>query len=419
VLRVMFLNGPLYIRILVALVLGVIAGIALGARAVHIALPAQIVIQFLNAIAAPLIMVAVIRALVTADVSGKDAVRMGVQFTFNTLVAITIGLLIANTLKPGLHAQFDHPAGAPDAARKDPWAQLLSNLPSNLLRPIVEGNTVGAIIVALAVALALRKLPADSRASAAKAAQIAFDCLVIMLHWVIAVVPLAIFCKVASIVGEKGFAPFKALGAFIIAVLLGLSIQFCFYMVRLRLGSWVRPHRMLRGGRDAFVMAFSTASSTATLPVTYDCLRNKIGVSEKSATLGALVGSNFNHDGTALYEATSALFISQLIGMHLSLAQQIMVVLTSVVASVGAAGIPEAGLITMTLVFNAVGLPTEFIVILVTVDWLLDRCRTMINCVGDVTVCCILDGRKPPQNSEVERIVAQIEAQPALCEAAD
>ena len=93
----------------------------------------------------------------------------------------------------------------------------------------------------------------------------------------------------------------------------------------------------------------------------------------------------------------SALFISQLIGMHLSLPQQIMVVLTSVVASVGAAGIPEAGLITMTLVFNAVGLPTEFIVILVTVDWLLDRCRTMINCVGDVTVCCILDGRKAPE----------------------
>src|SRR6185295_13718080 len=108
------------------------------------------------------------------------------------------------------------------------------------------------------------------------------------------------------------------------------------------------------------------------------------------------VGSNFNHDGTALYEAMSALFVSQLLGWDLSIGQQIMVVLTSVVASIGAAGIPEAGLITMTLVFNAVGLPTGLIVVLVTVDWLLDRCRTMINCIGDVTVCCILDGRKQP-----------------------
>jgi len=142
-------------------------------------------------------------------------------------------------------------------------------------------------------------------------------------------------------------------------------------------------------------------------------------VSEKSATLGALVGSNFNHDGTALYEAMSALFISQLIGMDLSIGQQIMVVLTSVVASVGAAGIPEAGLITMTLVFNAVGLPTEFIVILVTVDWLLDRCRTMINCIGDVTVCCILDGRRAPQIDDEQEPLAPAPLLVACAEPAD
>jgi DAACS family dicarboxylate/amino acid:cation (Na+ or H+) symporter len=108
-----------------------------------------------------------------------------------------------------------------------------------------------------------------------------------------------------------------------------------------------------------------------------------------------LVGANFNNDGTALYEAMAALFISQLIGQHLSLAQQGVLVVMAVIASVGAAGIPEAGLVTMTAVFHAVGLPVEYIPILLTVDWFLDRCRTAMNVMGDVTVSCVLDGKTP------------------------
>jgi Na+/H+-dicarboxylate symporter len=148
--------------------------------------------------------------------------------------------------------------------------------------------------------------------------------------------------------------------------------------------------------RDALTMAFSTGSSTATMPVTYQCLTEKVGVREKSASMGALVGANFNNDGTALYEAMAALFVAQLLGQHLSIGQQLTIVLTSIVASVGAAGIPEAGLVTMTLVFTAVGLPVEYIALLLTVDWFLDRCRTTINVLGDVNVSCLLDGRTKP-----------------------
>jgi Na+/H+-dicarboxylate symporter len=148
--------------------------------------------------------------------------------------------------------------------------------------------------------------------------------------------------------------------------------------------------------RDALFMAFSTGSSTATMPLTYASLIEKVGVREKSASMGALVGANFNNDGTALYEAMSALFVAQLLGQHLSFVQQLLVVLTSIVASVGAAGIPEAGLVTMTLVFNAVGLPVEYIALLLTVDWFLDRCRTAINVLGDVNVSCLLDGKIKP-----------------------
>jgi DAACS family dicarboxylate/amino acid:cation (Na+ or H+) symporter len=129
------------------------------------------------------------------------------------------------------------------------------------------------------------------------------------------------------------------------------------------------------------------------MPLTYQLLREKVGLREQSASMGALVGSNFNNDGTALYEAMAALFVAQLLGLHLTLGQQFLVALTSVVASVGAAGIPEAGLVTMTMVFRAVALPTDYIALLLTIDWLLDRCRTAINVMGDVTVSCLLDGK--------------------------
>jgi DAACS family dicarboxylate/amino acid:cation (Na+ or H+) symporter len=235
-------------------------------------------------------------------------------------------------------------------------------------------------------------LKGEKRELLERGVSVAFDLVITILHWVIAVVPFAVFGKVASIVGQSGFAPFRALGFFVLAVLCALALQAAYYLVRIRLGSWARPLPLLRALRDALVMAFSTASSTATMPITFARLRS-FGLRERSASLGALVGSNFNNDGTALYEAMCALFIAQLLGFELSLSAQVMVVLTSIVASVGAAGIPEAGLVTMTLVFTAVGLPTEYIALLLTVDWFLDRCRTTINVLGDVNVACLLDGK--------------------------
>jgi Na+/H+-dicarboxylate symporter len=165
-------------------------------------------------------------------------------------------------------------------------------------------------------------------------------------------------------------------------------------LVRIRRGSWVRPGHFLKSASEALTVAFSTASSTATLPVTYRCAVSKLGVRPANASLGVMVGGSMNNDGTALYEAVAALFIAQAIGQHLSPGAQILLVLMSVVASVGAAGIPEAGLITMIAVFTAVKLPVEYIPLLLTVDWFLDRCRTAINVMGDLTVTSLLDGRE-------------------------
>jgi Na+/H+-dicarboxylate symporter len=384
---------PLYLRILIGLGLGLAVGLALGPAAKPLDWPARLVLRVLGALAPALILVAVVRAIMTASVEGKVALRLFGLLVLNTLVAIVIGLTVANVLRPGEGAELARPARAPNV-HTDVITQLLDNVPSSLLRPLVENQVIGVVLIALTFGFAARKLAARERETAERFVDLGFETVLIVLSWVIAFVPLAVFGKVASIVGTSGFAPFAALGWFVLAVLVALSLQALYYLTRIRLGSWVRPRPLLVALRDALVMAFSTASSTVTMPLTYDRLR-RVGLRERSASLGALVGSNFNNDGTALYEAMAALFVAQMLGVELSLPQQIMVVLTSVIASVGAAGIPEAGLVTMTLVFSAVKLPVEYIALLLTVDWFLDRVRTMINVMGDVNVACLLDGHSP------------------------
>ncbi|SRR5579883_1042559 len=403
---------PLALQIVIALILAVALGIALGAGhpnptnkafIENLAVPSELVLKALRALATPLIFVAVLHTLMTTHIPGKVGRRLAVLLFTNTTVAILIGLFVANTLRPGTWRHFEVP-GSASIARKnlDPWGLIKDAVPDAILQPLVNNDVLQLIVVALSFGIVLRAIKSEQIAQGKTGYQpieevigTLFEAVIRILNWVIAFVPLAVFGIVSKTVAETGFEPFKALGAFVIAVLLGLVLQACYYLIRVRFGSWVKPINFLRGGSDAFLTAFSTDSSTATMPVTFQILQDKIGLRESSASLGALVGTNFNNDGTALYEAMSALFISQVLGLHLTLGQQFVVILTSIFASVGAAGIPEAGLVTMTLVFTSVGLPTQYIALLLTVDWFLDRSRTVINVMGDMTVSSLLDGKKP------------------------
>ena len=391
---------PLYLRIVVALLLGIAVGALTGASAAWLAIPSRLVLRLLGALAPVLILVAVIRALLTIELKGSIGFRIAWLLVLNTVVAIMIGLTVANVIQPGKVAKLTPTEStAATKAALDPIQQFLDNVPKSLLGPLGDdGKVIGVIFIAIAFGIALRRFRATPVHNIVDLVEIAFGAIINVLRWIIEVIPIAVFGIVASIVGTKGFADFKALGWFVLAVIVALLLQACYYLLRVRLGSWVRPGQLLRGARDAMVMAFSTASSTATSPLTYACLKDKVGLREQSANLGALVGSNFNNDGTALYEAMAALFIAQMLGMDLSLGQQFTVVIMSVFASVGAAGIPEAGLVTMTMVFKAVALPTEYIAILLTVDWFLDRCRTVINMMGDMNIACLLDGKTRSSN---------------------
>ncbi|MBD2195302.1 MULTISPECIES: dicarboxylate/amino acid:cation symporter [Calothrix] len=411
--RPWWLRIPLTLQIAIALLLAVSLGIALGGGnpspenatfIANLAIPAELVLKALRALATPLILVAVLHTFMTTTIPGTAGRRLAVLLLTNTTVAILIGLLVANVLHPGSWGTLAAPTNAEAVASHslDPWGLFKDAVPDAILKPLVDNNVIQLIVIALSFGIVLRALKSEQIAQGKNAYQpiedviaILFEAVIRILNWVIALVPLAVFGIVAKTVAEKGFAPFQSLAAFIIAVLVALALQACYYLTRVQFGSWVNPIRFLMGGSDAFMTAFSTSSSTVTMPITFEVLQTKIGLRESSASLGALVGANFNNDGTALYEAMSALYISQVIGQHLDLGQQLIVVLTSIFASVGAAGIPNAGLVTMTLVFTSVGLPTQYIALLVTVDWFLDRCRTAINVMGDMTVSALLDGKKP------------------------
>jgi Na+/H+-dicarboxylate symporter len=409
---------PLYEQIVVALILAIFTGLLLGAGnpspaaaefAKALFIPCNLVLKALRTLATPLILLVVLHSFLTTQIPGRAGRRLAGMLLTNTVAAIIIGLVVANLVQPGKYGRIQAPTSGESVEKVakmansfDPWTLLQDSIPDAIFKPLTDNNVIQLIVIALSFGIVLRGLKAE-RAAQGKAdfhavenlITILLEATIKILTWVIYLVPVAVFGIVAKIITLQGFSPFKALGAFVIAVLLALFLQAIYYQIRITLGSWVRPPRFLWGGRDAFLTAFSTGSSVVTMPVTFKGLLEKVGLRESSASLGALVGSNFNNDGTALYEAMSALFIAQVLGLNLNLQQQFLVVLTSIFASVGAAGIPEAGLVTMTLVFTSVGLPTQYIAILLTVDWFLDRCRTAINVMGDMTVSCLLDGRTP------------------------
>jgi Na+/H+-dicarboxylate symporter len=211
------------------------------------------------------------------------------------------------------------------------------------------------------------------------------------------VAPFGIFCLVTARFGEAQAAGSLAAvlqqtGAYFGTVLAGLAVHAC---VTLPLILWMftrrNPFRFMSQMSEALLTAFSTASSTVTLPITMNCATEKAAVSKQSVDFVVPLGATINMDGTALYEAVAAIFIAQAIGVELTITSQAVVAVTATMAAIGAAGIPEAGLVTMVIVLNAVGLPLEYIGLILSVDWLLDRFRTAVNVFGDAVGSAVVD----------------------------
>jgi Na+/H+-dicarboxylate symporter len=276
---------------------------------------------------------------------------------------------------------------------------VLSLFTDNLFRSALKMELLPLIIFSIIFAAVLTTLPnVDGLKSLIEQANTALMAFVMLLMYA---APLGIFCLVAAQFGEaraeEKFADvLRQTGWYVLTVLLGLAFHaFVTLPAILYLFTRRNPYRFILQMSQAILTAFSTASSTATLPVTMECAEQNAGVSRRSVEFVLPLGATINMDGTALYEAVAAIFIAQAIGMEMTFAQQVTIAVTATLAAIGAAGIPQAGLFTMLIVLTAAGIPTEHMWLILSVDWFLDRFRTAVNCFGDACGAAVVEKTIP------------------------
>lgn len=419
---------PLYVQVLGAVLLGCLVGVLckeapiLGSSLTtkDLGTLGLLVIRLLKTLAAPLILFAILDAFIKTSITGRDGVRLVLICLFNLSVAFFIGLVIMNGFKPGLHwrdhldtlkleivsSETQAGVGKEDVSL-NPIQNLAGYVPESLIAPFLTNNVATIVLCGLlggaALRTARRRQMAEGRNSIATLesfVESTLEVLILMLEWVVKAVPLAVFGLVAQVVGATGLHIFQILGVYLATILLGLAIHsLLYYPLLAYFVGGKSPRVFLGGGADAIVTGLSCNSSLATVPVTLRCLKEKMGVSDKSARLAACVGTNLNNDGITLYEAMTALFLAQAVGWDLGLQAQIGVLLASVMASVGVAGIPEAGLIVLPLVLTSAGLPEALVAtvipLILPVDWLIARCRSGVNVMSDMVVAIALDATRP------------------------
>ena len=397
---------PLYVWVVVAVLVAIPVGWAWGNSATQLELLPKIILRALTALAAPLVVLAILSAIVTNEVKGRLGALMMIFYLINTFVAMLIGLTLTNLIQPGTGASLYEPdMPTPTLVKKTASELLIDLVPKSIGEPFTQNHLAQLVVLTLALGIGLVKIRDQQKARGEKSFQVVVDLLTIgfellmkVLLWVVALVPLAVFGIVAASVGQKeGMQVFASLIWLILVVVVGLTFQVVWYLFQMSVVARMSPLRFLQGALNVMASTFSTASTAATIPITLRSLE-RLGISRRSSQLTACIGTNFNNDGTALYQATAVLFMAQSLGYQLTIIDQVVIVLTTLVASVGAGGIPSGSFVTMPLIFAAVRLPVDKIPILLTVDWLLDRFRTTSNVLGDMTVAVLLDRVSPPDN---------------------
>jgi Na+/H+-dicarboxylate symporter len=414
---------PLYTQVLIAVACGALLGASFGLepylgglRNEQLGKLGLFVVTLLKTLAIPLIFFAILDALIRTSIPLRQGGKLLAICLVNVSVAMTIGLTIMNIWQPGL-AWLGHvdellhlvpgttlsssALASVQAGSQSPIEYLASYIPRTIVDPFSSNNIIGVVLLALVLGATLRYMHGQSGQAGGAVAVVVgiieriYGWLVQILGWIILVVPLAVFGVVAHVVGKSGVGVFSVLWIFLVAMLAGLAIHSLIYypLVAWLLGK-KSPRIYIGQGADAIMTAISCNSSLATVPVTLRCLE-RMQVSPQSSRLAACVGTNLNNDGITLYEAMAALFLAQALGYDLPMAKQILIVLASIIAGAGVAGIPEAGLIVLPLVLAAAGLPDHVIIaaipLIMTVDWIIARARSGVNVMSDMLVAILLD----------------------------
>jgi proton glutamate symport protein len=391
-----FWNLELYWKVFIAMGAGIVYALLLGEKAMNVAPLGDMFMRLLKMVIVPLIFFSI-----TSGVAGigenKSLGRLGAKtfgyYFLTSMLAILVGLTLTNIIQPGVGVDIN--AGGKNfdpSSLSQPGSLgniLIRMIPTNPIQAAAQGDVLSVIFFSIVLGMAITALPDTQYKIVRDLFDTFFKVMMKMTQGVILFLPIGVFGLIAKAVSSTGFALFKAVGWYMVTIASGLTIHiFIVLPIVFFLFTRINPLKHFKAIASAMATAFSTSSSGATLPVTMDCIENRAGVSNKVTSFVLPLGATINMDGTALYECAGVLFISQALGFDLTLAQQLLIVITAFLASVGAAAIPSAGLVMIFIVLDAVGLgdhPQAAIIVgtMLAVDRPLDMFRTVVNVTSD------------------------------------
>lgn len=369
-----------------------------------------IFINLLKLIAVPLILASLIKGISDLkDISklSKMGGRTIGLYVLTTVIAVSIGLLIVNIIKPGsfiseqtrteLVSSYTADANSKiEAANKQsevgPLQSLIDIVPDNIIKASADnGNMLQVIFFAVIFGIAMILLPEDKSKPVKDFFDSFNEIILKMIDIIMLFSPIGVFALLAAIVAESpSLDLFKALGMYGLTVIIGLILVMSFYLFLVKVFAKKSPKFFINGISPAQLLAFSTSSSAATLPVTMERTVDNLGVDDEVASFVLPIGATINMDGTSLYQAVAAVFIAQSFGMDLSLATQLGIIVTATLASIGSAAVPGAGMVMLVIVLAQAGIPEAGLALIFAIDRPLDMCRTTVNVTGDAAVSMIV-----------------------------
>ena len=386
----------LHWQVFIAMALGIVFALILGEKSTVVTPLGTIFMRLLKMIIVPLIIFSITSGVASLGDS-KTLGRMGAKtfgyYFLTSILAIITGLMLTNIIKPGVGVEFSGMGGDFDPAslnKPDSLAGILIRMiPLNPIKAMADGDMLGIIFWSILFGFSITRLSGKPQEFFINFFAYGFKAMMKLTQGIIALLPIGVFGLITTAVANSGIDVFKAVGKYIITISIGLSIHFLVILpLVFFIFTKINPLKHWKAMASAFATAFSTSSSGATLPVTIDCIENNVGVSNRTTSFVLPLGATINMDGTALYECAGVLFISQALGIDLSISQQVVVVMTAFLASVGAAAVPSAGLVMIFIVLGAVGLgdhPGAGVIVgtMLAVDRPLDMYRTMVNVASD------------------------------------
>ncbi|MGE5316684.1 MAG: dicarboxylate/amino acid:cation symporter [Chloroflexota bacterium] len=389
-------------QILGALVLGVIAGVFATPYVEWVTWMGDLFLRLLKMVIIPLILSSIITGVAGIGSSagiGRIGLKTITFYVFTSLLAILTGLFLVNLIRPGVGVDFSFAQKVESlpVANQSLGQILLNSIPDNIFKNLASGDMLAIIFFAMVFGFFTNMADEKYRRSIIDFFSAVNEVIMKITMAIIKLTPLGVFAIMATVISKYASNAdalqrlVSGMGLYMICILAGLVIHtfFTLHSIMYLLGK-VNPFKHFRNMSVPLLTAFSTSSSNATLPLTMAAVEEKDGVSNKIASFTLPLGATINMNGTALYECVAVIFISQAYGINLSFAQQVTVVLTALLAAIGSAGIPMAGLVMMTIVLSAVGLPLEGIGLILAVDRLLDMFRTAVNVYGDTCAAAVI-----------------------------